>query len=396
VKRRKPVNYSGFRHIYLVGISREGTHAGIRIGLNRYRGSSHKWFFHNVWNHETIRDRIQRQQEPCDLFIGEIWSQEVADTVKSLGKPVLDIGVGNWDPAWETHRIDWYAAGQTAAESFLNKGFRHAAFYTSSFKPESREIWKGFSETLGDRVESLSWGDRARERIEILRPHPEVKPYEKTSAWLLSLPEPAALLLEDDVAAENISPIASFNEILIPEQLSLLGIGNTPLICEGCTPQLSSLELPAETLGYAIGRHMDTLFQGGGLDEFERLPPVRIVERFSTEITAVEDPIVAQALSIMREEACERTTLQDMISRLPISPRSFHTHFTKALGRAPKEELFRIRVETARERLLDTDDTILHISMDCGFSSTDSFVRFFRQYCGLTPTQFRKRNKPPS
>jgi len=393
VKRLQPVNYNGFRHVFLVGLSREGLHAGIRIGLNRYRGRTHRWFFHNLSNVEERLPRIIRNELPCDLFVGEVWSKEVADQLQELGKPVLDIGFGQWNPAWETHRIDWKSVGVRAAESFLEKGYRHAAYYSSSHKPENELIWKGFADTLISRMESLSWGDRARNRITDLLPHRDEKPYEKTSEWLLSLPEPAAMLLDRDSAAENIAPIASFNEILIPEQLSLLGIGNTPLICEGCTPQLSSLELPAETLGYEIGRHIDSLFAGEPVSEFQRFLPTRLVERFSTEITAVEDPIVAQALAIMREEACERTTLRDIVSRLPISPRSFHTHFTNALGRSPKEELFRIRVETARDRLLDTDDTILHISMDCGFSNTDSFVRFFRQYTGMTPTQFRKKNK---
>jgi AraC-like DNA-binding protein len=47
----------------------------------------------------------------------------------------------------------------------------------------------------------------------------------------------------------------------------------------------------------------------------------------------------------------------------------------------------------ARERLLQTNQTVLHIAMDCGFANTESMVRLFKEELGMTPTRFRKLNK---
>jgi len=394
VKRSTPVSYQGFQHLFLVGLGRVGIDASIRMGLNQFRGRTHNWFFHNLHADEFSWQAMKAGEQPCDLVIGKVFDTEMAERLRDLGRPVLDFGPHQWNPAWDTHHIDWEQTGRRGGEIFLEKGFRHAAYFSSAIAPEHDLIWKGFSEYLMGKVDSLVRADRGRKQITQLLPERTLRPYEKTSAWLLSLPEPAALLLDSDHSAENLCSIAWFNEIRIPEQLSLLGIGNDSLLCESCMPALSSLELPSQKLGYALGEHAHAVLSGTEPQELQRFAPSRMLERHSTELTAVEDPIVARALGIMREEACQRTTLGEIISRLPISPRSFHTHFTQAMGRSPKEELFRIRVELARERLLDTRDTILHISMDCGFSDTDSFVRIFKRATGMTPTQYRKTHIP--
>lgn len=52
-----------------------------------------------------------------------------------------------------------------------------------------------------------------------------------------------------------------------------------------------------------------------------------------------------------------------------------------------------LRFEKARE-LLHTDLTLLEISQQTGYYNTSSFIRRFKQVCGITPGEYKKQNTP--
>lgn len=50
----------------------------------------------------------------------------------------------------------------------------------------------------------------------------------------------------------------------------------------------------------------------------------------------------------------------------------------------------RIRINHAQQLLVESDLPIKHIAIDCGFNSSQSFVRAFRRATGIAPHQLRK------
>ncbi|MFD0692988.1 helix-turn-helix domain-containing protein [Paenibacillus sp. GCM10027628] len=48
------------------------------------------------------------------------------------------------------------------------------------------------------------------------------------------------------------------------------------------------------------------------------------------------------------------------------------------------------RVQLAKKLMLDTDDTITEITQKVGFTNSNTFIRVFKRYEGITPGQFRK------
>ncbi len=50
----------------------------------------------------------------------------------------------------------------------------------------------------------------------------------------------------------------------------------------------------------------------------------------------------------------------------------------------------RIRINHAQQLLEETDLSIKHIAIDCGFNSSQSFARAFRRATGIAPFEFRK------
>ena len=82
--------------------------------------------------------------------------------------------------------------------------------------------------------------------------------------------------------------------VAVPLEVAVVGVDNDELLCELADPPLSSVVLNAETGGYraaALLRQDD----GGRVRRPKRLlvEPTHVVERRSTQASAVDDPDVA-------------------------------------------------------------------------------------------------------
>jgi AraC-like DNA-binding protein/quercetin dioxygenase-like cupin family protein len=74
-----------------------------------------------------------------------------------------------------------------------------------------------------------------------------------------------------------------------------------------------------------------------------------------------------------------------------LSESRFKATFKQAHGMSPAEYVARARVDRARERLLDSGDTVTRIAGDLGFSTPQYFASVFRRFTGCTPGEFRRR-----
>ena len=74
-----------------------------------------------------------------------------------------------------------------------------------------------------------------------------------------------------------------------------------------------------------------------------------------------------------------------------MSPRNFARVFLKSTGITPARFVERIRVEAARRRLEECDDSIEKIASDCGLGSVQALRRTFRRVLKVAPGEYRKR-----
>ena len=86
----------------------------------------------------------------------------------------------------------------------------------------------------------------------------------------------------------------------------------------------------------------------------------------------------------------EKITLDQAASVANMSASHFCRVFKKATDMNFSEYVARIRVERAKEMLVESNYTMAHIAYDCGFNSVTDFNRTFKKITGLTPTEFRK------
>jgi len=80
----------------------------------------------------------------------------------------------------------------------------------------------------------------------------------------------------------------------------------------------------------------------------------------------------------------------DMLAeRVGFSAYHYHRIFREIIGEPVKEYIRRLRIERAAYRLKVSEETILHIALDAGFKTHESFTRAFTRQFLITPNEFR-------
>jgi len=81
--------------------------------------------------------------------------------------------------------------------------------------------------------------------------------------------------------------------------------------------------------------------------------------------------------------------VSDMVQQLWLSTNYFIEHFYKMTGKTPHQYLLEKRLDTARRKLVETDESICRIAASVGFRAPHHFSRAFRRYYGVSPSAFR-------
>ena len=105
--------------------------------------------------------------------------------------------------------------------------------------------------------------------------------------------------------------------------------------------------------------------------------------------TKAEDGEMLIAERKMREGLDGFLPITAIASEFALSHVQFIRRFKAAFGRTPSEHIAHLRIERAKGLLTQTSYPIKSIAQKCGFESEYYFSNFFRQHCGLSPTQYR-------
>jgi len=80
-----------------------------------------------------------------------------------------------------------------------------------------------------------------------------------------------------------------------------------------------------------------------------------------------------------------------LASRMGMSPRNFARRFREQLGVSPTQYVLRARVESARARLEQGDESIEAIASRCGFGTEETMRRLFQKLVHVAPRGYRQR-----
>ncbi len=101
---------------------------------------------------------------------------------------------------------------------------------------------------------------------------------------------------------------------------------------------------------------------------------------------------VSSTAQYIRDHYAEDLSLETLSEMEHISKSYLCRQFKKLHGTTISNYINKIRVQHAKEELINTSKTIEEIAYDVGFDSSKYFSQVFKAFTSLTPTQFRILN----
>ena len=95
---------------------------------------------------------------------------------------------------------------------------------------------------------------------------------------------------------------------------------------------------------------------------------------------------------LLMKECPRLHKVNDYANILNTTPQNLNTICRKQVNRSASEVITYQLLLEAKRYILYTDNTINEITDVLYFSDTSNFIKFFKKYEGLTPTQFRKKH----
>lgn len=103
-----------------------------------------------------------------------------------------------------------------------------------------------------------------------------------------------------------------------------------------------------------------------------------------------------KVLIYIRENYNQKISLDDMAKRMGMNTQYFCRYFKKLTGKTPTAYINEIRIEKAAEYLLQSDRKILDIAMACGYENMGYFIKRFKEYKQVSPSEYRKQRSQNS
>lgn len=368
-------------------------------GIARYSRAHGPWIIHRpapfYWDRPAQEDSIDQLLELGidGAILRERARREQIEAILATGLPVIVAPYTEPFDSVPNIISDDHAIGQMAANYFMHRGFRQFAYCGfGDLYFWSRERGRGFCQ----RVRQAGYQAHYYEQEEGMSASPRSWSREPDMLidWLKALPKPVGLMACNDDRSQYVLEVCKIAGLHVPEQVAILGMGNDDLVCDLATPRLSSIAVSTEKAGYEAATLLDTMMAGRPVTERVVVGlPSHVVTRQSTDVFAVRDRYVRDALRFIRARAgSEPIQVDDVVRAVALSRRSLYDRFAKTLGRSVHQEIKRVRTDRLAHLLVSTNLSITEVAAQLGGTDMKNLARYFKQDMGMTPLQYRKRH----
>ena len=101
---------------------------------------------------------------------------------------------------------------------------------------------------------------------------------------------------------------------------------------------------------------------------------------------------INQAIDYVIAHLDEAPSLEDISNASCFSSFHFHRIFSAITGETVRFYTNRLRLEKSTRLINYSANSITHIAHECGFSSSSTFSRSFKQHFGISPIEYKKGN----
>ena len=348
------------------------------------------WELHGTWDPANPWNRDRR---PAGAIIKSSYRELLAVHLRRIDCPAVRLGrlPDPSDDILPAVLPDLALSGRMAAEHFSVRKFRQVAFVGYDPEDPDANMHAAFA-AFRERAGELGMHCRLFRLAGCTRRNATDREQARTVAlsnWLRDLPKPVGVFCFNDIMAERILALCLEMELAVPEDVALLGHGNA-VQCEIASVRLSSIDPGLDAQVESAAMLLRRLMHGEPAPtEPVMVPPAGIVERRSTNVLAVGNPVVARALRFLWDNFERDLSVPDVAAHVGVNRRMLERAFREELGSTVREELRRRRLNAACEMLRDSDDSIAEIAARVGYRSTQYLHRAFLAAYGVTPRGYR-------
>jgi LacI family transcriptional regulator len=325
-----------------------------------------------------------------DGIVARVETAAIARAVDDLRHtrrtPVVDVSAARLLADVPYVETDDTAIAAMAVAHFAERGFRRFAFLGDGrfrWSTNREQAFAAAVVALGHTVDVFAprgrraaWGDDDA----------------AIEAWLGGLEKPVALFACYDVRGRQALDACRRAGIAVPDEVAVLGVDDDELLCELASPPLSSIVPDAAGAGRQAAVILDRLMAGGAAGGTEwLLEPLGITTRRSTDVVAIDEPLVASAMRYIRDHADRGIKATDVARALGISRRVLETRFVRRVGRTPHDEIARAQMRLVEGLLRETDLPLATIAARAGFRHPEYLTVAFTRHHGTPPSQWRRK-----
>lgn len=363
-------------------------------GISEYLKSHGSWQFYRnmpyLFGRVVDPMNLVRRWQPDALIVRES-SPRGYDVLLNLSLPVI------YSPATECSKrvtnivVNDVKVGRLAAEHLYQNGLRNLAFCGVRSFFWSRLRGEGFvnrAKELGAHVECLETAE-GREFFSWDQRH------KYFSTWLRDLPKPVGILCCTDDFSLLVQEACIAEDLRIPDQVALIGVGNDESTCDLVQISLSSVKLNIRRGGYDAAQYL-----AGEMEKRSRratpghivIEPIGVEVRSSTNASISRDPEIGKAISFIRKNITTKLSVEDVVGSVNLSRRCLYDRFQQITGEGIHAYIQERRLEKFAAMLVSTELTISEVAYALGESSGTNVARQFKAHYGLTPSAYRQKH----
>lgn len=337
-----------------------------------------------------------------DGVIARIETAAIANCVAQLEVPVIDVSSSR-----RVSEIPWVETDDAyiaalAFDHFFERGFRHFAFCGP--RGFNWSTWR--MQHFATKCQQAKVDYHCFQTDSPYQKSRSLKKQETLEQWLQDLPKPVGILCAYDIQGQIVLDTCRNLNIAVPEQIAVIGVDNDPLLCDLCHPSLTSIAPDARGAGYCAAEWLDQLMddrranrkttgknrtkKSTDSESSKLMKPLGVVQRQSTDITAVTDVHVASAIRFIRDHACDGINVEDVLAHVHLSRRTLESQFLRATGKTPHEMIVSVKMERVHQLLLQSELSLDEIAHHAGFEHTEYMSVVFKKRYGMSPGRYRR------
>ena len=336
-----------------------------------------------------LRVLSEAKSQQVDGIIANIDNAKMAKALILTGLPAIVIPIKERILGFPCIFDDADTAGKMAAEHMLSLGLRNFAFCGFENLCWSQARGEDFGKRIAKAGFQISFYNLPRLKIQRLWENEQIILVD----WLKSLPKPIGLMACNDERGQYVLEACQVAGLRVPDEVAVIGVDNDELICDLTVPPLSSVALNHEKAGYQAAQLLDKMMVGKKVDSKSiiSLEASHVETRQSTNVLAIEDHEIADAVRFIHRHSNEAIQVSDVADSVTVSRRVLERRFREVLNRSVHDEIRRARVERASWMLVETDLHVSEIVLHLGYPSDKHIARQFRKEKGMTPLQYRRK-----